>query len=188
MRKPYCKCIDCGTPVWTKGGRCRECYNIYIIKYPEKHSTFKDGRKNNNKCIDCSKKICYGNLRCNKCHLSYVKKNHLNAGKNNSQWKGGLPKCKICGKGLKNYSATYRNKCFWKVPEIKARILKLQRKAMNLSPNKPETCLIKLLNKLLPKIYKFVGDGKLIVGGFIPDFVNKDNNKIIELFGCYWHK
>ena len=60
-------------------------------------------------------------------------------------------------------------------------------KGRKLSPNNPEKLLIKLLNKILPKTYKFVGNGKLIVGCFCPDFVNKDNNKIIEFYGDYWH-
>jgi 5-methylcytosine-specific restriction endonuclease McrA len=33
------------------------------------------------------------------------KKNHYNAGENHYYWKGGLPKCKNCGKQLKNYYA-----------------------------------------------------------------------------------
>ena len=57
-------------------------------------------------------------------------------------------------------------------------------KCKNILPNKPE----KLLNELLPNQYSFVGNGKLMIGKFCPDFVNRDNNKIIELFGCYWHK
>lgn len=57
-----------------------------------------------------------------------------------------------------------------------------------IAPNKPETYLIKLLNKLLPKEYKFVGDGKFFIFGFNPDFVNcNGQKKIIEMFGDYWH-
>lgn len=44
-----------------------------------------------------------------------------------------------------------------------------------------------MLNKLLPNQYKFVGNGKLIIGGFVPDFVNNEHNKIIEHYGDYWH-
>lgn len=75
----------------------------------------------------------------------------------------------------------------WQNKEFREKIIKAIFKANNWSPNKPEKLLTKLLNKLLPNEYKFVGDGKLIVAGFCPDFVNKDNNKIIEFFGNYWH-
>jgi len=34
---------------------------------------------------------------------------------------------------------------------------------------------------------KFVGDGKVILSGFCPDFINKIQKKIIELYGDYWH-
>lgn len=75
----------------------------------------------------------------------------------------------------------------WQNEEYRDRVLKAMFLGRNIFPNKPEKQLSKLLNKILPKTYKFVGDGKLIVGGFCPDFVNKDNNKIIELYGDYWH-
>jgi len=57
----------------------------------------------------------------------------------------------------------------------------------NVTPNQAELKLQELLTSLnLP--YKFVGDGKLIMGGKCPDFVNiNGQKKLIELFGDYWH-
>ena len=78
-------------------------------------------------------------------------------------------------------------KFMWSNKKFRDSNVKAVLKGLNLSPNKPEILLIKLLANLLSKEYKFVGDGKLIVGGFCPDFVNKDNNKIIEFYGDYWH-
>lgn len=75
----------------------------------------------------------------------------------------------------------------WKNQAYRENQIRRMFRGMDLSPNNPEKILIKLLNKLLPKQYTFVGDGKLIVGGYVPDFVNKDNNKIIEHYGTYWH-
>ena len=83
------------------------------------------------------------------------------------------------------YSCASKSK--WQNKEYRDNTRKRIFEALYLSPNNPEKLLIKLLNKILPKQYTFVGDGKLIVGGFCPDFVNKDNNKIIEMFGDYWH-
>ena len=51
----------------------------------------------------------------------------------------------------------------------------------------PEKELEKLLNIILPHQYKYVGDGSILIEFFNPDFINKDNNKIIEMFGDYWH-
>jgi G:T-mismatch repair DNA endonuclease (very short patch repair protein) len=35
--------------------------------------------------------------------------------------------------------------------------------------------------------FQFTGDGKKIISGKCPDFVNEDKKLIIELFGDYWH-
>jgi len=70
-----------------------------------------------------------------------------------------------------------------KNPEfVKKRITGLIKK-----PNKPEQFLIKLFEKYnLP--YKYVGDGKIIIGTVNPDFINcNGQKKIIEVFGVYWH-
>ncbi len=55
-------------------------------------------------------------------------------------------------------------------------------------PNKKERFLIQLLQSTnLP--YDFVGDGKFIIDGKCPDFVNVNGQKkIIEIFGDYWHE
>ena len=55
-------------------------------------------------------------------------------------------------------------------------------------PNKPEIILNNLLNILFKKDYKYVGDGKFILDGFNPDFINVNGQKkIIEMYGDYWH-
>jgi len=61
-------------------------------------------------------------------------------------------------------------------------------KGFNLTPNKPEKFLQKLLITLFSKEYKFVGTGGRFIGGFVPDFINiNGKKKIIELYGDYWH-
>lgn len=61
-------------------------------------------------------------------------------------------------------------------------------KARNIKPNKPERFLAKLLSSILPNEYKFVGDGKIVIDGLCPDFINNNGQKkIIELYGDYWH-
>lgn len=54
-------------------------------------------------------------------------------------------------------------------------------------PNKMESNLMTLLNKLFPDEYKFVGDYKVWINGKNPDFICEDKKKIIEFFGNYWH-
>ncbi len=56
------------------------------------------------------------------------------------------------------------------------------------SPNKIESVLNHLLKANFPHEWKFVGDGKVIIEGKNPDFININGKKqIIELFGERWH-
>ena len=69
-----------------------------------------------------------------------------------------------------------------KNPEyIRRRIRSLIKK-----PNNKEKIVIDLIKKNnLP--YKYVGNGEIIIGSKNPDFIHKEDNKIIEVFSEYWH-
>ena len=104
--------------------------------------------------------------------------------------------CKDCNKEIYFTTALYgdgrcsscANKLKWQNEEYRDKVIKNTLKGLKLKPNKPEKLLNKLLNNLFPKEYKFVGDGKVILGGFNPDFINcNGQKKIIEMFGDYWH-
>ena len=75
----------------------------------------------------------------------------------------------------------------WQDPEY----ISKQMVARNVSPNKPEKFLDKLLQRLFPNLWRYVGAGKSkedIVGGRCPDFISTDGQKkIIEHFGDYYH-
>ena len=110
-------------------------------------------------CIDCLKKGI-------KTKISY------------NNFKYGQKRCKSCAYKLRWQNKIYREKTIRKIL-----------KANNRKPNKPEKSLRAILNKLLSREYKFVGDGKVIIDGFCPDFINiNGQKKIIELYGDYWHK
>lgn len=73
----------------------------------------------------------------------------------------------------------------WQDPEY----IKKQMKSRNNMPNKAEISLQNIFNSLFFEgQFQYVGDGKEIIGGKCPDFIDKTNNKIIELYGDYWHK
>ena len=56
-------------------------------------------------------------------------------------------------------------------------------------PNKQEIYLNDLLQENFPNEWKYVGDGKVVIDGKNPDFINTNGKKaIIELFGEFWHK
>jgi hypothetical protein len=83
-------------------------------------------------------------------------------------------------------SNTYKIK--WQNPEYADHIIMASSIGMSEHPNKPETILTNLLNELYPEMWKFVGDDKKYKKGhLLPDFINKEDNKIIEHFGVYTH-
>lgn len=127
-------------------------------------------------------------------------------------WKGGfknnLPSCIDCGKKLTrkdakrcqkhakighigNSSNGDKNGMYGKKHSEKSRDKMIQTRLSRNHPfkqNKVEKKLENILNKLYPDIYKFTGDGYTFIGGFVPDFIDFKNKKIIELFGDYWHR
>lgn len=96
--------------------------------------------------------------------------------------------CKKSGQsrtGKKYFVYSERNKRFWQNPEF----VKKQMKSRGVKPNKAELKLNELLQQILLKEYKYVGDGEFILAGKCPDFINiNGQKKIIELYGTYWHK
>ena len=73
----------------------------------------------------------------------------------------------------------------WAINQIKA----MAKGKHHLRPNCSEILLQEILNKYFPKIWKFVGNGKLVIGRKNPDFINIfTRNHLIELYGTYWHR
>jgi len=137
-------------------------------KIGKKHPKYKHGlycKDRINYCKDCGKVIGNDAKRCSSC--GSIKR-----------WQKKQYRDKIQKEMFKKWQdKNYREK------QIKSIL-----KGSKLKPNKPEKQLNKLLQQLLPKEYKFVGDGKVILGGFNPDFINcNGQKKIIELYGDYWH-
>ncbi|MDD5510432.1 MAG: hypothetical protein PHI12_06465 [Dehalococcoidales bacterium] len=60
-------------------------------------------------------------------------------------------------------------------------------KGIQSSPNKPEKALGCILNRYHPGEWEY-NDGKLVLDGLIPDYINKNGLKaVIEMYGDYWH-
>jgi G:T-mismatch repair DNA endonuclease (very short patch repair protein) len=76
----------------------------------------------------------------------------------------------------------------WQDPEFREKTIKATFLSLEIFPNKPERKLRKILKKLFPGEYKYVGDGSVLIGHKSPDFMNiNGKKKLIELFGDYWH-
>lgn len=160
----YCK--DCLKEISIKSavygkGRCQDCN--YKFKVGENAIGYKHGESlKQYYCIDCGKEITYKSERCPSC-----------SGK--LKWKD------------EKFKEHFKK--LWENVEFKEKAIKARLQGKKISPNIPEKTLIKLLKNILPNQYKFIGDGKLIIGGYCPDFINTNGQKkIIEHFGCYWHK
>lgn len=71
----------------------------------------------------------------------------------------------------------------WKNPEYARKVIT----ALQEEPNKSERELIELMKKnRFP--FKYVGDGKVVIDGQVPDFIATNGSKrVIELFGAPWH-
>lgn len=175
-------CIDCGTQIKNyKAKRCKKHGYLYLSKI----------RRQQRYCKDCGKEISNGHERCFDCSHQ--------GGKNGRFVDGRSMKtvyCLDCNKILSDYRAkrcvfcsTSRiMKIRFKNKDYKNKIVKILLSSQSIKPNKSETILIGLLNNILPNEYKFVGNGKIIIDGFNPDFINVNGQKkIIEHFGDYWH-
>jgi G:T-mismatch repair DNA endonuclease (very short patch repair protein) len=181
-----CTCPDCGKKIWFGSIRCKSCArkeqyrlhpetNHFYGKSAELHPKWKGGWKYF--CKDCGKKIDFNAIRCQKHAKLFMYKNHpeMHPMKGTHHSKITLNKMRKAGILL------------WSNEEYRNRTIKSQRKGMKVYPNKPEIIIKKLLS-VISKDYKYVGDGSFIINGFNPDFINKKSNKIIELYGTYWHK
>ena len=77
-----------------------------------------------------------------------------------------------------------RLKRCWESPEYRTK----QMNSRRCKPNKLEKVFQELLDRNFPGVWKYVGDGQLIIGGKCPDYLNiNKKNSLIELFGSYWH-
>ena len=76
----------------------------------------------------------------------------------------------------------------WADPIKREQWIKNCVKGVMLKPTSIEQTIINVCKKyILP--YEYVGDGKIIIEGKNPDFINTNHVKaIIEVYGEYWHK
>lgn len=184
-KKGYCK--DCNKKLSSKEHlRCLDCYN-----------KFRMGKKRGRytlipRCIDCDKEISDNrHERCKKCFGKWESgKNHPKGMKGKHHTEESRKKMRdnkiITDKTRKKMSIASKKR--WANKEYREKNIRNLFKALQLKPNKPEKLLTKLLQKILPKEYKYVGNGKFLINTFNPDFINcNGQKKIIELYGDYWH-
>jgi very-short-patch-repair endonuclease len=150
------------------------------------------------RCLDCNKKISCYSKRCFECAIKELWQRRKRKDWHPKNYKGGFSYCISCGKQTHSWVAKRCVSCAskikatnsWKKPLFRKQMTKTllnnqQKiiKTLHLFPNKPE----KILISILPKSFEYVGNGKIMIDRFNPDFIDIKNKKIIELFGDYWH-
>jgi len=147
----------------------------------------------NQKCPKCGNKMDNRAKLCQKCY--FKDRIPWNKGLNS---KGDLPYCKNCRKLLSRHDAIRCKKHeqehrkgiqrpnhrllmnkLWLDKSYRDKVLR------DIKPNNPEKILIKLLDKTN---FRYVGNYRFWINKFNPDFIDRKNKKIIELFGDYWHR
>ena len=64
--------------------------------------------------------------------------------------------------------------------------LELAKMGMKAPKRKPSKLELEVA-KSLGDEWKYVGDGKMTIGGLVPDFVHLTRKEVLEVFGCYYH-
>jgi len=134
------------------------------------------------KCEACGKKFATRPARLKIGRGKYCSKQcYREALKGHKPWNKDKSLEEVFGKEkalkIKAQLAT-KTKGYWKKPGF----VKKQMRARGTRPNHQE----EFISKCFPFL-QYVGDGTLIIGGKCPDFKVKDQHKLVEFFGDYWH-
>ena len=174
-------CLNCGKEfeVWRSRGEVAkfcsfDCYKQY--KNREEGVVLKRKRKRRVKvvCIICGKEFevweCmvkkgYGKFCSRECYYKYMKVSE--------EWK------EIKSRKMKNY---------FQDPKFREMVIKRTIEACDVKPNGLEKAFCGLLQSYFLNEWRYVGDGKIFIAGFVPDFVHREEKWIIEVHGDYWHR
>jgi hypothetical protein len=77
----------------------------------------------------------------------------------------------------------------WQDPEFRNKQVKALMKSWHKRPNELEVLAGTLLHDLYPRKFSYNGNGPIIVGGKVPDFIHNNGRKlVINVNGDYFHK
>jgi len=176
-------CEECGTEIDYRAKRCIFCFNKNNIH--QKNGNYKKGlyADNKPKCQDCGKEIyvetyLFGTKRCKKCSYIYRVKIHRKNLKKHL--------CLNCKKEISKNAIRCHSCNMLNMLEDEKFAIKLIKNALQ-GQSRKQTQPEKLLFYLLPKQFKYVGNGRLFINRFNPDFIDIKRKLIIEVFGDYWH-
>jgi len=156
-------------------GELSPMYNhVHTIKAIEKMSLANTGK--NNPMYGKTGELAPGYGRCGELNGMYGKYGELcpNFGKTHTP--------------EQNEQDSLNKKALWQDPEYREKQWLGRCKSVKILPNKMEIYLLKILEQMFPGEWRYTGNFSFIINGRNPDFVNRENNKIIEFYGDHWHQ
>ena len=166
--------------------KCLIKFNISIRKSGrgikgKEHYSWKGGKS---PCTRCGKlTINYNSKICRYCWKleKFENKKHYFCCDCGKEICRRSERCKSCANRISTIN-------YWKNDEYRKKVLINSRKSYIKGPNKAEQKLFNILNIIFPNKYKLNIKGNIsLIGNKVPDFIDIYNNRIIEMFGDYWH-
>lgn len=180
MKKYFCKIEGCNREITYNTvhygkGTCQHHCNIKLIH-------------KRNYCKDCNKQISLQAKRCMSCASKiFSKRSPRMKGKVHSKETKLKMSQSNSGKNNGFYGKHHSKESINKMLSSEGR--KNWQKRLGHTKNSKEILIENLLNFLFPNEYKYIGNGKVWIDGFNPDFINcNGQKKIVEFYGDYWHK
>lgn len=168
------KCVVCGAPMFRPPSLVKIhnlCSNKHLIEWLAK-------RNKKRKVVRCS--YCGEIIERSKKYVERVRF-HFCSYRCSAKWKWQDPEYR------RQHSERVTSNPILKRKGAYEKYLKRLQEFRWLRPNKLEKSMMVLIEKHnLP--YKYVGDGKTVIAGKVPDFMNYNGEKkLIELVGDFWH-
>jgi len=183
-KKVEVKCLNCGKgfEVWRhEVSKKRFCSYDCCYEYRRKRVK--------KKCLSCGKEfeVAEGMKERRKfcgldCYSRYKRKRVKKV-------------CLACGKEFEIQESGKKKKfCNWdcyrkylKSEKGREFIERQLKRIGEVKPTSLEKAVCELLQNYFPNEWQYVGDGKVFIAGFVPDFMHKEKRWVIEVNGDYWH-
>lgn len=210
-RKVEVECLWCGKKFQVFQSEMRNDWAKFCSK--DCFLSYKKKERVKGTCFNCGKEIEVfkdvldkrKRMFCSRqCYLDYLKKSCrvervcLNCGKNFEVMLSTFKKGRgvFCSKecSLKYWGSeegknrlSESAKRLWQNSEYRNKVVKAVAEALQIKPNGLERAFCELLQSYFTNEWGYVGDGKVFIAGYVPDFIHKDEKWIIEVNGDYWH-
>jgi endogenous inhibitor of DNA gyrase (YacG/DUF329 family)/very-short-patch-repair endonuclease len=186
------RCLNCGKEIEVsknviEDGRGTFCSRSCYLDYVKKNHRVKVV------CLNCGKEFEIRVSELKKGHGKFCSLECARLYRKNDK----VVYCLNCGKEIearknkkfcsKKCEGLYRQRLLRDDYEFKVKILKGIMNARKIKPNNLERKFCEFLQNYFLGEWRYVGDGKVFIAGFVPDFIHREEDWIIELNGDYWH-